>query len=251
MTPHLLNLGPDLRRAATRAANGGDLRGFANERLHVDVPPNRSRLSEALEAVFPRLARHLGQSAFDEIATAYVSDHPARHPSLRLLGAALADWVDERRPRAPWLSDLARLEWARSDVLGAIDEVVLSLDALLGVSPQDLVDLPLRLIGAHAIVLTDHDTAALWNAAGAGVAVDPSRKTDDRHGQILLVWRQDTAVHHRVLTAEEATALERVAIGATFGEICEMLARALPPEQAAARAFLWLSTWAGHGLLAG
>jgi hypothetical protein len=215
------------------------------------VHPYRSRVIEALEAVYPRLARHLGQNAFAQIATAYVADHASLHPSTRLLGAAFADWVDERHPHMPWLSDLARLEWARSHLLEAVDEVVLDLDSLRSVSPEDLVDLPLRLIGGHAIVITDFDTAALWDAAGAEAPIDPARKTDDRHGQILLVWRNDAAVHHRVLTAEESAALERVAIGITFGEIRETLAWALPAEQAAAKAFLWLSTWARDGLLAG
>jgi hypothetical protein len=227
----------------------GDERASAGERLHVYAHMYRARLVEALEAVYPRLARHLGQEAFEEVVLGYVSDHPSRNPSLRFLGAQLPEWLEQRRPDAPWLADLARLEWARTDVFDAADEELLTLDALRGLPPDGFATLPVSFIGAHRLVTVDHATAALWDAAGTDEPIDPARESDDPQGEAILVWRQDASVYHRVLGANEAAALERVVTGTTFGAICEALASRLSPEEAAARAFGWLSTWANDGLL--
>jgi hypothetical protein len=228
----------------------GDERASASERLHVYAHMYRARLVEALEAVYPRLARHLGHEAFERIALGYVGDHPSRNPSLRFLGAHLPEWLESRRADAPWLADLARLEWARSDVFDAADEDVLTLAALRTLPPDDLAALPLRLVGAHRLVMVDYPTAAFWDAAATGEPIDPTRESEDPQGETILVWRQDTAVYHRALAADEAAALMRITAGATFGGICDALASTLAPEEATARAFGWLSTWTNDGLLA-
>jgi hypothetical protein len=228
----------------------GDERASADERLQVYAHMYQARLVEALDSIYPRLAGHLGHDAFEEVARGYVADHPSRNPSLRFLGTELPEWLEQRRPEAPWLADLARLEWARSDVFDAPDEQGLTLDALRGLPPDDFATLPLRLIGAHRLVTVDHATAELWDGAATDEPIDPTRESDDPQGETILVWRQDTAVYHRRLAADEAAAVERVAAGTTFGAICEALVSKLSPEEATARAFGWLSTWASDGLLA-
>lgn len=231
-----------------------DGRASAEERLQVYAHMYRARLVEALDAVYPRLVRLLGPDAFRDLALAYVAARPSRHPSLRFLGLALPEWLEEHRPESPWLADLARLEWARSDVFDAADEPVLVLDDLRTLSPEGFARLPLRLIGAHRLLTVDHATAGLWDAMSpdtpADPSFDPSGEPDDSHGETLLVWREDTVVYHRVLDTDECAAIERIARGTTFGAVCEMLAPRLSPETAATRAFAWLSTWIKDRLLA-
>jgi hypothetical protein len=67
----------------------------------------------------------------------------------------------------------------------------------------------------------------------------------------LLVWRQDLTVYHRALDVEEGAALEALCgDGLGFGALCEQLAPDRPVEEAAQRAFLLLSRWVDHGLVA-
>jgi hypothetical protein len=242
-----------IRGASGAAPSGlvlGDARASADERLHVYAHMYRARLVEALEAVYPRLARCLGHEAFEEVVLEYVGDHPSRNPSLRFLGAALPEWLEQRRSDAPWLSDLARLEWARADVFDAPDQQVLTLDTIRALPPEGFAALSLRLVGAHRLVIVDYATAALWDAAGTGDPIDPTRESEDPQGETILVWRQDTTVYHRALAPDEAAAVERIARGTPFGALCEALASRLLPDEATARAFGWLSTWANDGLLA-
>jgi hypothetical protein len=228
----------------------GDARATAGERLNIYAYMYRARLLEALEATYPRLARVLGHAGFEKIAHAYVADNPSRNPSLRFLGAKLPDWVEKQRPKSPWLADLARLEWARNDVFDAPDQDSLTLDALRGLEPDDFAALSLTLIEAHRLVTAVQAAAAFWDAAGADESFDPTAGAEEPGGEMLVVWRQEGAVYHRVLSEDEAVTLELMASGTTFGSVCELLASRLPIEQAATRAFAWLSTWTADGLLA-
>ena len=217
----------------------------AAERVHVYAHMYRARIAEALESQFPRLARGLGAEAMAELAFAYVSDHPSRHPSLRWLGQRLPAWLEANRPALPWLAELAHLEWARADVFDAPDQPLLSLDAVRAWPPDQLAALPVQTVAAHRLVTTDHAIADLWDRLGAGAPLDaPARARES-----LLVWRQDVSVFHRTVDEPQRAALELAAKGTTFGTLCDRLAARLSEEAAIAEAFRWLSTWLADELL--
>ncbi|MES1164399.1 MAG: hypothetical protein ABUR63_01475, partial [Verrucomicrobiota bacterium] len=141
-------------------------------------------------------------------------------------------------------------EWARADVFDLADQPVLTVEALRGLPPDDFARLPLRLIDAHRFVDAGAATLGLWTELRDEAQVDAlAGALQDAVGG-TLVWRQDVAVYHRGVAADERAALDAVAAGTTFGLVCERLAAGLTDEEAAARAFGWLSTWALDGLLA-
>ncbi len=223
----------------------GDARASADERLHVYTHMYQARLVEALEAQFTRLARRLGCGGFDAVVARYVTDHPSRNPSLRLLGQHLPAWLD-RNPAGDGLADLARLEWARADVFDDVDEPVLTMDAVRALPPENIGALPLRLIAAHRLVTVDAGAIELWDAADDAAPTDFAAQGPTS----ALIWRQGVAVYHRAVDAAERAVLAQVAVGTSFGALCESLAETLPAEEAIQRAFAWLSTWLADELLA-
>jgi Putative DNA-binding domain len=242
----------------------GDARADAHARVHVYTHMYRARLVEALESQFPRLARWLGADDFADLTAAHVADHPSRHPSLRFLGAQFPAWL-ARRPAAearhPALADLARLEWARTDVFDAAAQAPLTIDAVRAWPAARFAELPLRLIGAQRRLTLAHPVAALWDAIGPSSAAptaepalaDAATDAAGARDESLLVWRQGIAVFHRAIDGAERGALDAIAAGTTFGLVCEALARDRPAEEAATaatQAFVWLSTWSSDELLA-
>ena len=230
----------------------GDERASAEERLAVYSFMYRARFVEALESQFPRLARLVGADAFADLTAAYVADRPSRHPSLRELGRALPGWLAAQRPDEPALAALAALEWARADVYDLADEPAMTLDAPRAFPPERFGELPLRLIRAHRFVDGDGRTESLWDGLAPG-STDPPPTLGAPHQAApavsLLVWRQQIAVYHRAVEPEERAALALVSAGSKFGVICDQLLVAHREEEAAARAFAWLSTWISDGLL--
>jgi hypothetical protein len=251
-----------------------DARASAEERVQVYAHMYRARIAEALESQFPRLARLLGADAFAALAFAYVTDHPSRHPSLRFLGTALPDWL-ERKYGSVGLSDLARLEWARSDLFDVIDEPTLTVDALRAWPLDAFMALPVKLVAAHRLVTVDFAIGDFWERIGGmpDAVVDPCQggndqdpSTECRHGETsaldteleaagspagesLLVWRQGAAVFHRVVADAEREALELAVAGTTFGAICETLPSWRSTEEVSTQAFTWLWSWTTAELL--
>jgi len=231
----------------------GDPRASAEERLAVYSFMYRSRLVEALESQFPRLARLIGADAFADLTADYLADRPSRHPSLREIGRALPGWLAAQRPSAPSLAALAALEWARADVYDLSDEPAMTLDAASAFPPERFGELPLTLIAAHRFVEVDRGTEALWDGLALEAADPPKAlpvSLKGASGATLLVWRQEISVYHRAVDPEERRALALVSTGSRFGVICDALCAAHGDEVAAARAFAWLSTWISDGLLA-
>jgi hypothetical protein len=226
----------------------GDARASADERMHVYAHMYRARLAEALASQFPRLAKRLGTAAFTALASAYISDEPSRHPSLRFVGERLPAWL-AARGRSPVVAGLARLEWARADVFDLADEATLTVDDVRSWPMDRFGELPLRLITAHRLVTVPEGTAQLWDALGAEPSNGDAEPPNVAGAASLVVWREGTLVYHRQVDEAERSALERAAQGTHFGVICESLLATHGEEAAVAQAYEWMSTWVTDGLL--
>jgi hypothetical protein len=229
-----------------------DARATANERVHVYFHMYRARIVEALESQFPRLAKHLGADAFAELAAAYISDEPSRHPSLRYVGERLPGWLAARHAGAPTLVGLAALEWARADVFDLADDPAMSLEAVRDWPADRFAELPLHLVTAHRLVTVPAGTAALWDSLGDDlVSPAPDAVADVREVETesLLVWREGTVVYHRLVDAAEHAPLQLAAAGTAFGVVCESLLATHGEEAAVAQAYAWMSTWLADGLV--
>ena len=191
-----------------------------------------------------------GLTAFGEAAVAFVAAVPSRDPSLRWIGRGFPDWLARRtrgrnragtdgaarvgargrvRPRRPTGAD------RRSPAVAAAERLR---------RPTAAADRRARFVDAGAATL------AVWAQLREDGQGDGDASAAQDAGGGTLVWRQDVAVYHRGLPSDERAALESVAAGTTFGRVCERLGDGLTDEEAAARAFAWLSTWALDGLLA-
>jgi hypothetical protein len=225
----------------------GDSRASADERVHVYAHMYRSRIAEALESQFPRLAKHLGADAFAELAAAYIDDEPSRHPSLRYVGERLPAWLAARRADAPTLVGLAALEWARADVFDLADDPTMTLDELRAWPVESFGELPLHLVTAHRLVTVAAGAMALWDSLGADVVTVSTQPVAGTES--FLVWREGTIVYHRVIDEPERRASELAAVGTHFGVICEGLLPTQTEDAAVAQAYGWMSTWLADGLL--
>ena len=221
-----------------------DARLDAVGRLEIYADMYRERLRAALAATFPLIAKHLGPEGFAEMAEGYFAVYPSRSPSLRDCGAGFGAFLASRR--AGWLSDLARLEWARHDVFDAADEPILDLASVQALGEAGLAELQLRLVAAQRRLRVAHAVVPAWRALADGAdAGAPTRAPGT-----VLVWRYGVSVFHRALGDEEAYALSLAAGGLRFGALCETLdptGDADAPLLAAELLLRWLT----DGLLVG
>src|ERR1700722_9523032 len=97
-----------------------------------------ARLNEALQSNFPVLTELLGEADFETLGAAYVRSHDSPFFSIRYYGNALADFLanDARYAGAPVLAELARWEWAMTEVFDAADADPIGIEALSHVAPE-------------------------------------------------------------------------------------------------------------------
>jgi hypothetical protein len=244
---YLLN--PDAQPSpALRASLLGSAALSAEQGLAIYHNAYRARLLEALRGDYPAVHGWLGDEEFDALALAYIDAHPSQHFSLRWLGAELAAFIDGHLipAQAAPLSELARLEWAFTLAFDAHEGQPLSLAQMAELPAEAWPNLQVRLLPSVQWLVCRHNSLALWRAC---------KEQDDFPGsqplgqaQTCLIWREHLITRYRSLAADEAAALQGMAVqGWCFAELCAELAHL--GEQAPVQAVSWLRQWLADGLL--
>ena len=227
----------------------------------------------------------LGPARFHNLITDYLLRHPSEHPSLRHLGSRLPVFLASHplSVEFPWVSDLARLDWARADLFDARDAVPLSRDALARL-PQDRAgEARFSIVPAFALLRFEHEVVGYWRrleeieAAGgddrpahggatgnaarerteADAAPDGEHEGHDRpdppkrRSTAARVWRRDFVVYHRSLDEDEVRCLELARAGESIARICQGLAAGRSVAKATERAGRMIQGWLDDGILAG
>ena len=228
-------------------------------RLGVYRHAYRARLTEALADNFEILAKAMGDEAFAALADAYITTYPSTHLSIRWFGNRLADFMAQAVGDGsglvphPAFVDLARMDWALRAAFDAADAPAVGREALAGRSPQDFAALRLAAHPAVQQMKLDWVIEVAWRALrehDPDSGTEPELPAPEEHAHTLLVWRRGLDTLWRSVDAAEATLLQGLAAGESFGELCERAAAldddALPPAQRAASV---LAQWLDDGLI--
>ncbi|HEU4733539.1 MAG TPA: DNA-binding domain-containing protein, partial [Kofleriaceae bacterium] len=192
------------------------------------------RLRDALAEDYPKLRTALGDEEFGAIAADYLRAHPPRSFTLRDLGGALADHLRTAERAPPWAADLAALERARVDVFDGPDARPLEHAEVVALGDA-LPELALSWVPSSAVVPLAWAVNDLWSAIEDGEPAPEPMTAPARDDRVVLVWRRDLSVLHRTLDPDEAQLARRLAGGASFAAVCELLGK-LHGDDASARA---------------
>jgi hypothetical protein len=198
---------------------------------------------------FPVLAQLLGESDFQALAAAYVRAHESQTFSIRYYGHELAVFLEQEPPYAqtPLLAELARWEWAMTEVFDAADAAPVGAADVSGFPPEQWA---LLRFGWHPSV---RRLSLSWNVPQTWKAVSeqspcPEPSLASQPGEWLL-WRRDLSIYFRSLSPAEGAALGAAQEGHTFGEVCERLCTSLAEAQAPAQAAGYLREWLVSGMI--
>ncbi len=223
----------------------------AGRRLGIYTHAYRARLLGVLRNDFPGLRVLAGEDEFERLARAYVEATPSTHANVRWYGARLAAFA---RECAPWstraeLAEMAELEWKLGLAFDAADQASVEFAALAALAPADWPTLRLTLHASLQRARLTRNVDAIRRAVDREEAVPALEPFASPQGWVT--WRRDSIVRHRRLDDDEAAALDAVAQGATFADLCTHLCRWHAPEAVAARAATLLRRWVEDGWIAG
>jgi hypothetical protein len=220
----------------------------------------RARLVEALQANFPVLSELLGEGDFETLAAAYIRAHDSPFYSIRYYGNALSEFlaVAPEYAGAPVLAELARWEWAMTEVFDAADAPAVTVSDLAGVAPEAWAELCFEWHPSMRRLALSWNAPQIWKAVSDGAEVaDTNAPPEAGTPEVVfnpepvewLLWRHDLRTFFRSLEPGEVVALEAAREGQSFGEICGLLCTEFGEAEAPATAAGFLRGWVESGLL--
>lgn len=206
-------------RAAVVESAGAD----GAQRLGIYTRAYRARLLEVLGNDFPGLRALAGAQDFERIGLGYIEATPSPYYNVRWYGSALADYL---RTAAPWsqraeLIEMATLEWSMGLAFDAVDEAVIDVAAVAAVAPQDWPRLGLRLHASLQRQTLHWNVNAIRRAVDSDDAVPALQALETP--QSFVIWRKQAGVRYRRLEEDESAALDVIARGSSFTQLCELL----------------------------
>jgi hypothetical protein len=226
----------------------GDDRLSAEARVDIYANMYFYRILDALKEDFPATRAVLGDDNFHNLVTGYLIEHPPTEPSLYYCGRYLAEYLRDHplRERAPFVADLAALERAIVEVFQGRDATALKPEALRTIAPEDWPAMKLKIQPAAKTLALEWRVSELVRAVEEDKQWQPVERGEGK----VLVWRRDTRVFHRELEQIEADALDADLRGATFAEVCDVVANHADIEDPVAEMNRMLARWLSDGLLA-
>ncbi len=219
----------------------GDGRLSAVERLDVYANMYFFRLLDCVRDDYPTLVQLIGDAAFHNLITDYLLAHPPQHFSLRYAGEKLCSFV-ESHPVCqlhPAAGDLAQLEWAFVEAFDAADATPLDVSELAAIAPERWGELQFELHPSLRLVSTEWSVLLLWEARQGEETLPPAANEE----QYVRVWRSGLRLRYRPMNRLESVALSAVRDGASFAEVCALVAEVSDETTAAEQAASLLAQW--------
>lgn len=172
---------------------------------------------DALADMYPVIKRLAGDEAFRMLATAYVRAFPPMDRTLLLYGEAFPSFLNgiPELSDAPYLADVARIEYAWTAAYHAEDATKLDEVQMANIPAETLGDLRLRPHPSIHFISSDYPVYRIW-ATNQGAPLDDVISLDEGTSHIVVI-RPQREVEVREVGFGELRFLESLSDNETIG----------------------------------
>lgn len=172
-------------------------------------------LMEAVEQSFPAVKAIIGEDNFAVLSRAFVFHHPPKSAMMQNYGAEFANYLATFKPlaHAPYLAELANLEWQWIEVYHEQNADCLPPDALTKIDQDALMQASFQAHPATRLLSSSFDLPALF-AVRDGAEADLQAVEKSSH---ILLTRPALQVHLQTLPEDQATFLTLLLAGEPLG----------------------------------
>ena len=215
----------------------------------------RHALMSALAESFERTGRYLGEDAFRTARINHAIANPPSHWTVDAVGEGFDRTCADLFPNNAEVAELAWLEWAMLDLVGAPDEEPVTpqafAEASAGFGDAEWLGLGFTFQTRATARLVTHDLTALWKSLESEGGARDLRGYAEPQG--CLVWREGERPTFIMVDAETARAFEAAKMGARYGDLIALVAGDDADEaaigDAAQRAGAMLGLWLSEGIV--
>ena len=181
-------------------------------------------LCNAIEAVYPVVAKIVGKEFFDALALHYVKTHPSHSVNLHLYGEEFADFIATFPPLAElaYCADVARLEWAYHTIFYAEDELAFDFEAFTALAPEAQEKLRFHLSSACKLLSSPYPIHRIWGINQTDYEGEDT--VDLAEGAVYLcILRFQNEMQLHPLTKDEWFFLQAIQSPLPFAQSCQQL----------------------------
>lgn len=188
-------------------------------RLAIHQGNYRMTVTKAMQGLYKAVFRLVGEEYFAALLAAFIKEYPPSSSSLTLYGQDFSVFLKAFAPvqkDMPWLSPVARLDWAWFAAYGAANTKALHAQELLHVAPESL---PARAPGLHASVTLLRFSVPAYSIWRTNIEDEDVQAIPLEKGQEwALVWRKDMQMKHAGLTQAQYIFLDSIGGGQSLAE---------------------------------
>jgi len=182
---------------------------------------------EYLDEVYPATRGVVGADFFKQMAQRFIQTNPPNEGNIHLYGEQMVDIVSQFNTlkQMPYLAPLMSMEWALhtayfSQISDAIDPNSIDQETLLTMPVEFndsvcIIESMLPIYEIHRQSLPDYQGEVSINL--------------DSGGDVILIYKQGHAVHHRQLTEEEALFFKEIEKSENLLQAIDILSRSIEP----------------------
>jgi hypothetical protein len=171
-------------------------------------------LTKALRDIHPVVYKLVGDGFFNYTAEIYIRQHPSNCGNLHNFGSEFGNFISTFKPAAdlPYLTDIARLDWACHLAFHAADAAKLAPEKLAQIPTERYGEMRLTISPSVSLLLSDYPIFNIWDFSNQDGDKDSCLDLDSG-GQIVLVHRQFLDVNVLLLDADEYLFLSALTSG--------------------------------------
>jgi hypothetical protein len=180
------------------------------------------KFSHALSDIYPVCCRLVGEKFFQTMVEYYIRSTSSTSPDIGQYGQYFAEFIDnfDKVANLPYLSDVARLEWAWHHAFNAKNEKGFNFSALAQVPESEKQCIIFRLPYSATLLKSDFPIAHIWRVNQSDWHGEQT--VDLREGGgYYLIWRQNYAIRIDVLTEKIGQFLTAVQARKTVSILCD------------------------------
>jgi len=212
----------------------------------------RHALMGVLAHGFERTAAYVGAEAFHQVSINHAIAHPPSHWTIDSAANGFAETCAGFFRENPEVAELAWLEGAMLDLVGAPDceplDAARFAEASAGFGDAEWMELTLTMMPRAAALIVGHDLERLWRSIDGGGEIDlaPARLG-------CIAWREGDRPTFVMVEEQCALAFAAMGQGASYGDLVVQIAGEGADEaalgEAAMRAGSFLGQWLQHALV--
>lgn len=210
----------------------------------------------SLQTAYPIVAQLMGDESFAHLAADFWAKHPPLRGDLAQWGGELAVFIAsiQALQTEPYLSDVAKVEWALHTAATALDKAA-NLATISLLTEQDSDALTLQLAPGTALIHSEYPIASILTAHldGNPSFEEVGQKLRKNVPEIALVWRRDLRPMVSVCGHGEAVFLMHLLAGESLSVSLNAALNTILTAQASTPFDFatWLSQAVARGLVLG